>query len=319
MPSFQIETDLRQYLPYWFREIAEFDAILTAEEGQWDALSEAISLVHDNFFFQTMDAPTVTAWERLIGILASPSTEGLDFRRARLINRLSTRPPFTLQFLYDKLDELIGPGKWSCEIDYPNYAIIIGASAQDVNWQGEILVTLGTIKPAHMVFTTRPEVWNVLLLDESVGLVKRVYHYYLGAWGLGLDPFADTNQTFYYHLGEWSLGEKPFGDEEQLEVIVTPDQNTIHQNLLDQTAGFVAEDVAAARINGTVVISDLAKSSSGSQAEILYSVSQEQAATITQLELLDSEGNTLTSAPVYVPVLGYAAFKHTITAKEGNS
>ena len=93
MPSFQIETDLRQYLPYWFREIAEFDAILTAEEGQWDALSEAISLVHDNFFFQTMDAPTVTAWERLIGILASPSTEGLDFRRARLINRLSTRPP----------------------------------------------------------------------------------------------------------------------------------------------------------------------------------------------------------------------------------
>lgn len=298
MPSFRIETDLRQYLPYWFREIAEFDAILTAEEGQWDALSEAISLVHDNFFFQTMDAPTVTAWERLIGILASPSTEELDFRRARLINRLSTRPPFTLQFLYDKLDELIGPGKWSCEIDYPNYAIIIGASAQDVNWQGEILVTLGTIKPAHMVFTTRPEVWVPLQLDETVDLIELTYNYRMGAWGLGLKPFAD---------------------EENLGVIVTANQETVNQNLLNQTAQFVVDDVAAARINGTVPITSLTKAASGSTATITYTVTQEQAATITQLELLDADGNVLTSAPVYVPVIGDATFKHTIPVTEGGT
>ena len=298
MPSFRIETDLRQYLPYWFREIAEFDAILTAEEGQWDALSEAISLVHDNFFFQTMDAPTVTAWERLIGILASPSTEGLDFRRARLINRLSTRPPFTLQFLYDKLDELIGPGKWSCEIDYPNYAIIIGASAQDVNWQGEILVTLGTIKPAHMVFTTRPEVWTRLILNETVRLIELTYNYRMGAWGIGLAPFAD---------------------EEDLGVIVTPDQETLNQNLLNQTAAFVAGDVASARVNGTVPIAGLTKSTDGAETTILYTVTQEQAATVTQLELLDKEGNVLTSAPVYVPVVGDATFKHIIPVTEGGN
>lgn len=298
MPSFQIETDLRQYLPYWFREIAEFDAILTAEEGQWDALSEAISLVHDNFFFQTMDAPTVTAWERLIGILASPSTEELDFRRARLINRLSTRPPFTLQFLYDKLDELIGPGKWSCEIDYPNYAIIIGASAQDVNWQGEIMVTLNTIKPAHMVFTTRPEVWVPLQLDETVDLIELTYNYRMGAWGLGLKPFAD---------------------EENLGVIVTANQETVNQNLLNQTAQFVVDDVATARINGTVPITSLTKAASGSTATITYTVTQEQAATITQLELLDADGNVLTSAPVYVPVIGDATFKHTIPVTEGGT
>lgn len=298
MPSFRIETDLRQYLPYWFREIAEFDAILTAEEGRWDALSEAISLVHDNFFFQTMDAPTVTAWERLIGILASPSTEGLDFRRARLINRLSTRPPFTLQFLYDKLDELIGPGKWSCEIDYPNYAIIIGASAQDVNWQGEILVTLGTIKPAHMVFTTRPEVWTRLILNETVRLIELTYNYRMGAWGIGLAPFAD---------------------EEDLGVIVTPDQETLNQNLLNQTAAFVAGDVASARVNGTVPIAGLTKSTDGAETTILYTVTQEQAATVTQLELLDKEGNVLTSAPVYVPVVGDATFKHIIPVTEGGN
>ena len=298
MPSFRIETDLRQYLPYWFREIAEFDAILTAEEGQWDALSEAISLVHDNFFFQTMDAPTVTAWERLIGILASPSTEGLDFRRARLINRLSTRPPFTLQFLYDKLDELIGPGKWSCEIDYPNYAIIIGASAQDVNWQGEIMVTLNTIKPAHMVFTTRPEVWTRLILNETVRLIELTYNYRMGAWGIGLAPFAD---------------------EEDLGVIVTPDQETLNQNLLNQTAAFVAGDVASARVNGTVPIAGLTKSTDGAETTILYTVTQEQAATVTQLELLDKEGNVLTSAPVYVPVVGDATFKHIIPVTEGGN
>lgn len=296
MSKFTFDTDLVQYLPYWFREIGEFGAVMEAETDQWNGLAEGMDLVYRNFFFQTMDVSTVTAWEKVIGILASPGAESLDFRRARLINRLSTRPPFTLQFLYDKLDELIGPGQWSCEIDYENHAIIIGASAQDVNWQGEIMVTLNTIKPAHMIFTTRPEVWSILQLEEEVSLVKLTYNYHLGAWGLGLKPFAD---------------------EEHQGVIVTPNQQTINQNLLNQTAQFVAEDVAAARVNGTVPVPSLTKSAEGAEVTILYTVTQEQAAAVTQLELLDKEGNVLTSAPVYVPVMGDATFKHIIPVKEG--
>lgn len=298
MSNYVFQVDLTQYLPYWFREIADYQAIMEAEENQWSGLETAVGGVYNNFYFQTMDAPTVTAWEQVIGILASPSTESLDFRRARLINRLSTRPPFTLQFLYDKLDELIGPGKWSCEIDYPNYAIIIGASAQDVNWQGEIMVTLNTIKPCHMIFTTRPEVWSPLQLDETVDLIELTYNYRMGAWGLGLKPFAD---------------------EENLGVIVTANQETVNQNLLNQTAQFVVDDVATARINGTVSITSLTKAASGSTATITYTVTQEQAATITQLELLDADGNVLTSAPVYVPVIGDATFKHTIPVTEGGT
>lgn len=298
MSNYVFQTDLIQYLPYWFREIADFQTIMAAEESQWSGLKTTIGQVYNNFYFQTMDESTVTAWEQVIGILASPSTESLDFRRARLINRLSTRPPFTLQFLYDKLDELIGPGKWSCEIDYPNYAIIIGASAQDVNWQGEIMVTLNTIKPCHMIFTTRPEVWVPLQLDETVDLIEPTYNYRMGAWGLGLKPFAD---------------------EENLGVIVTANQETVNQNLLNQTAQFVVDDVATARINGTVSITSLTKAASGSTATITYTVTQEQAATITQLELLDADGNVLTSAPVYVPVIGDATFKHTIPVTEGGT
>ena len=298
MSNYVFQTDLAQYLPYWFREIADFQAIMAAEESQWSGLETAVGGVYNNFFFQTMDAQTVTAWEQVIGILASPSTESLDFRRARLINRLSTRPPFTLQFLYDKLDELIGPGKWSCEIDYPNYAIIIGASAQDVNWQGEIMVTLNTIKPCHMIFTTRPEVWSPLQLDETVDLIELTYNYHMGSWGLGLQPFAD---------------------EENLGVIVTANQETVNQNLLNQTAQFVVDDVATARINGTVPITSLTKAASGSTATITYTVTQEQAATVTQLELLDADGNALTSAAVYVPVVGDATFKHTIPVTEGGT
>ena len=38
-----------------------------------------------------------------------------------------------------------------------------------------------------------------------------------------------------------------------------------------------------------------------------------------QLELLDKEGNVLTSAPVYVPVVGDATFKHIIPVTEGGN
>lgn len=292
------DTNLIQYLPHWFRQIAEFQEIMGTEEQQFQSLSQAISLVHDNFFFQTMDEATVTAWEQVVGIKASPSTESLDFRRARLINRISTRPPFTLQFLYDKLDQLLGPGNYELEIDYPNYEIVIETAAEDQAWSGELTITLNTVKPCHMLYVARPAVMTRLTLNESVDLVKLIYNYKLGSWGLGLAPFADEQ-----HQG----------------VIITPEQLSIQQALLNQTASFVEGDVATARVNGNISITALTKSTQNNVVTILYNVLQEQTATVTQIELLDASGNVLTSSGVYVPILGTATFKHTIPVQEASS
>lgn len=297
MSNIVFDTDLLSLLPPWYREILDYQQICQSEETQLEALAAAINSVADNFFFQTMDVGTVSQWEQIFGIIANPTTETLEFRRSRLLNRMSTRPPYTLTFLYQKLDELIGPGQWTVNVDYPNYTIYIESSASNQAYASEVTVTINTIKPAHMVYRNTPLVVTNILMSETIEMVRRVYNYRLGGWGLGVSPFAS----------EISQG-----------VIKMPTLSSITGNLLDDVANSVSSDIAYARINGITLISSLSKGVSGSSVTVTYDVTPEQSDGYVRLvELLDSSQNTLTSFPVYVPVSQDTTFKHTINVAEG--
>ena len=50
---------------------------------------------------------------------------------------------------------------------------------------------------------------------------------------------------------------------------------------------------------------------------ISYTVTESMATSVEKVELLDSEGNVLTSSTVYIPVSGSILLKHTIPVAEG--
>lgn len=79
-------------------------------------------------------------------------TETLSFRRQRILSRLCTRPPFTLAFLYQQLDTLLGVGRWTCRVDYPAYLLTIGTHVEDKLHREELIHMVNQIKPAHIVF-----------------------------------------------------------------------------------------------------------------------------------------------------------------------
>ena len=283
-------------LPPWYREILDYQEICQTEKAQFDALASEITGVADNFFFQTMDESAVSMWEQIFEITPNPETETLDFRRARALNRISTRPPFTLGFLYQKLDELIGPGAWTVTVDYENYTLYIESSALDQQYATEVAFTINRIKPAHIVYVNTPYVRTGILLSETIELSQRIYNYKLGAWGLGVLPFAE---------------------EEGQGVIKMPETPSIQAALLTDTANFVSGDIASARINGSIAISDISKTVTGSTLEVTYTVTQSQTEAITSAELLDADGNVLTSSTVYVPVSESTIMKHIIPVAEG--
>lgn len=296
MSDIQFDTDLLSLLPPWYRKILDYQQICQTEQAQMEALAASIQAVADNLFFQSMDDGSVALWERVLGIIPDPQAETLAFRRSRVINRLSTRPPFTLGFLYQKLDELIGPGEWTVTVDYPNCTLYIESSAENQQYATEVALTIGRIKPAHIVYVNTPYVRTGLLLSESIELSQRVFHYNLGAWGLGVSPFAT---------------------EQGQGVIKMPDTPSIQPALLQDTANFVSSDIASARVNGTVSITDLDKTVQGDTLTVTYAVAQSQAEVITSVELLDSSGRVLTSSTVYVPVSASTILKHIIPVKEG--
>lgn len=296
MNPIELDTDLLALLPPWYREVLDYQELCRTETAQFETLADEIIGVADNFFFQTMDEGAVSMWEQVFQIVPNPSTESLDFRRARVLNRITTRPPYTLGFLYQKLDELIGPGEWTVTVDYPNYTLYIESAAQNQNYATELAFTINRIKPAHIVWVNSPFVRTGLLLSETISSAQRTYNYKLGSWELGLLPFATDG---------------PEG------VIKMPETPSIRQALLTGVANFVSGDVASARVNGTIPIADLAKSVEGAELTVTYTVLPSQTTEITALELLDGEGNVLTSSTVYIPVTTNVVMKHIIPVAEG--
>lgn len=296
MNPIELDTGLLALLPPWYREVLDYQELCRTETAQFETLADEIIGVADNFFFQTMDEGAVSMWEQVFQIVPNPSTESLDFRRARVLNRITTRPPYTLGFLYQKLDELIGPGEWTVTVDYPNYTLYIESAAQNQNYATELAFTINRIKPAHIVWINSPFVRTGLLLSETISSAQRTYNYKLGSWELGLLPFATDG---------------PEG------VIKMPETPSIRQALLTGVANFVSGDVASARVNGTISIADLTKSVEGAELTVTYTVLPSQTTEITSLELLDGEGNVLTSSTVYIPVTTNVVMKHIIPVAEG--
>lgn len=296
MNPIELDTELCKQLPPWYREVLDYQQICQTETAQFEALAQEITGVAENFFFQTMGLSGVEMWEQIFHIVPNPQTEDLEFRRYRVLNRITTKPPYTLGFLYQKLDELIGPGLWEVTVDYPNYTLYIESSAQNQNYAQEVAFTINRIKPAHIVYVNTPFIQSGILLSEQIERLNRVYN---------------------YKLGLWALGQLPFATDQDSEVVKLPETPSIQQTLLTGVANFVSGDVASARINGAISITNLSKSVENNILTITYTVANSQTTEITSVELLDAEGDVLTSSTVYVPVGDTIVMKHTIPVAEG--
>lgn len=292
----QLDTSLLEQLPDWYAQILDYQELCLAEQPSFDAVADEIVAVADNFFFQTMDVDAVSQWEQIFDIVADPATETLEFRRVRVLNRISTKPPYTLAFLYQKLDELIGPGQWTVTVDYPNYTLYIESSAQNQSYATEVAFTINRIKPAHIVYVNSPYTQSALWMSEEINLTQRVYNYKLGAWGLGLLPFATENL---------------------MGVIKTPEMPSIQSALLNDVATFTSSDIASVKLNGTIDITSLTKQVTGNVCEVSYSVTPAQAETITQAQLLKADGTVLAQSTIFVPVDQGTVIKHKILVQEG--
>lgn len=291
------DTDICQYWPRWFREILDFQALCQTEGAELRVMAQFMDRIRANLFVQTMDEQTTADWEKIFRIVPNPLTETLQFRRDRILNRLSMHPPFTLTFLYQRLDALFGPGNWEVEVDYPNYTLYIEADVDDQQYFSEMSVTMDLIKPCHIVYISRPRVAAGFLVSESIRRFVGEYNYILGQWKLGELPFYSAVS------------------EEEIKMAAKP---SIQQAFLDQAASFVVGDIQSVRINGDIVITALSKSTVGSVGSVGYRVLKTQTQEVTLIELLDRAGTVLTTSAVSVPVTeDTVAFRHAFIVKEG--
>lgn len=289
-------TSTRELFPSVYNGVLEISVLSETDDVLLDQSLAKLERAQLNQFILTADEETISVYEKMFSILANPTTETLQFRRERILNRMSLQPPFTMRWLQNKLDGIIGVGKWNAYVDYANRTLYIESFVVNQQWFNELRITINRIKPCNLVFVNKPLIMADVVANETIVSATQHYNYILGQWQLGQEPFATTDPE---------------------EVIKLPSVNSINPNLLADVASFSATDVVAVRLNGSVKLSNFTtKAGQGTTTIVEYEVKPAQASEITQIELLGTGDRVLTASSVYIPVTEAVICKHSINFKE---
>lgn len=290
-------TSTRELFPSVYNGVLEISVLSETDDVLLDQSLAKLERAQLNQFILTADEETISVYEKMFSILANPTTETLQFRRERILNRMSLQPPFTMRWLQNKLDGIIGVGKWNAYVDYANRTLYIESFVVNQQWFNELRITINRIKPCNLVFVNKPLIMADVVANETIVSATQHYNYILGQWQLGQEPFATTDPE---------------------EVIKLPIVKSINPNLLADIASFSATDVVAVRLNGSVKLSNFTtKAGQGTTTIVEYEVKPAQASEITQIELLGTGDRVLTASSVYIPVTEAVICKHSINFKEG--
>lgn len=180
-----------RHWPEKLLEIRDFREIANTEAEELEQVQKAVDKLLADQFIETACKETILRRERELGIQYDPETETLEFRRKRLINRYSTKPPFTLRFLQQQLDDLVGRGRTNVTVDVQNFILTVEAAITDANVFKEVEHTVNVIKPANLVYQQRTALIETIGLDEKISRQDVTWNYKLdGSWKLGEKPFA---------------------------------------------------------------------------------------------------------------------------------
>lgn len=290
-------TSTQELFPSVYDGVLEISVLSETDDVLLDQALAKLERTQLNQFILTADEETISVYEKMFSILANPTTETLQFRRERILNRMSLQPPFTMRWLQNKLDGIIGVGKWNAYVDYANRTLYVESFVVNQQWFNELRITINRIKPCNLVFVNKPLIMADVVANETIVSATQHYNYILGQWQLGQEPFATTDSE---------------------EVIKLPIAKSINPNLLADIASFSATDVVAVRLNGSVKLSNFTtKAGQGATTIVEYEVKPAQASEITQIELLGTGDRVLTASSVYIPVTEAVICKHAINFKEG--
>lgn len=291
-------SNIKEFVPNIYTDVTEMEVIVDVNDKLLNSEENILNDLENSQFIMTAPEHAIEEFEKLLNIYPL-NTDTIEFRRIRVMNRLSMTPPFSLPYLREKLDSIIGIGKYNCYMDYDEYTLYVESSATNQSYATETYITINKLKPANIVFINKPLIVYNNNISEQIELTKKIYNYKLGT--------------------KWVLGRNTFVDRESGGVLKLATSPSIQNKFLNDIATFSADDIDNVLLNDTEVISSFdTKTATDNVATIEYVVPTSLGLTeITNIKLRDSNNNILTSSTVYVPVIDEVIIKHNIFVKEG--
>lgn len=143
-------TKINNYLPKVLQNIVEFQLINNDLDIELEDIDTFIKSIEKEIIVQTATEYGIKRWENVLGIIPS-NNESLEIRRFRINNIITSKLPYTIRWLQNKLTEIVGSESgWSLNIDYSHYTITIILSGLDTNLMLEVEKQLRNAIPANM-------------------------------------------------------------------------------------------------------------------------------------------------------------------------
>lgn len=293
-----MEFDVRSLFPKVYEGYAEIDEISKSENQMFKKAKVETERIRNNSFVTQCDEQGIKEYENFMGIIPDINRESLEFRKQRVINRLTTKPPFTVRFLEEKLDALIGKDKWTLIKDFENFRVIIESSAINQQWFEEISVTMNSIKPCNIVFTNMPLLESTVCAGELISYSSAQFNYLLGV--------------------SFILNGTPFGEYVDKGVIKTESTKSMESKMFADLANALIDNIARVRINdSTEIVNFAVKEAQSNKATLVFDVAPSSSLKeINEIKLLNGKGEVLSKSIVYIPLAEPVTIKHVFTVRE---
>lgn len=183
--------EIRKHWPSFLLGIIDFQKLADAEEPEIKDAQTAIDRLLGDQFVLTSTIEGIRRREAMLGIQADPATESIEFRRQRILNRYQMKPPFSIRFLQQQLDSLVGPGMTIVSQDVEKHLLTVTANIDKASVFNEVLHTIETIKPANMAYQQNTALEGAIEFKGHISIKKLTWNYKLdGSWKLGENPFV---------------------------------------------------------------------------------------------------------------------------------
>lgn len=128
--------------------------IYRVQRQEIELFNKRAEIAFYNNFALTADITGIERYERILKIIPSPSTEDLEFRRGRVINRLALGPPFTEIFLRQRLESIFGKENVQLVVDHDIYTVYFSVETEIYELYRDTVYEIRQLIPADLIIIT---------------------------------------------------------------------------------------------------------------------------------------------------------------------
>jgi hypothetical protein len=165
------EIKLLEYLPLFLQQFQELQTIMTAENPEFQAVSDEGQVVLDNTFIMYCTENGISRFEKLMDIYPLPD-DTLETRRNRIMTRWNDTVPYTKNSFLQKIIAL--QGNDNVQITLDNYTVNVVTHLEKQGQQDDLAYLFKTVIPCNMLVVST----NILdcvtsgTLNSAIGITN---------------------------------------------------------------------------------------------------------------------------------------------------